>query len=311
MHDAERATVIVVWGHEPSSLLYAHLPWRRPAAMAPQRALPDFLRIVPDEPPARVRRHTAHMTRKIIAIGGGKVMVPHGLPETTAIDQEIVRLAGREGPRFLFIPTASDDAPDYCEAITRHFGKRLGCSVDVLDLVKRSVAHSGLAERILGADIIYVGGGNTLRMMKLWRRRGIDDLLREACICGKVLCGLSAGAICWFRQGNSDSRKFSNPDDDSLIRVSGLGLVDALLCPHYDVEANRERSLENMMRRTPGVAIALENCTAIQIVDDRYRILSTRRGKQAYRVCWRRGRYLREPLKACEDFRALGTLLDG
>lgn len=249
------------------------------------------------------------MKRTIIAIGGGKIMVPHGLPETTAIDQEIVRSAGAAAPRLLFVPTASNDAPDYCEAAVRHFGKRLGCSVDVLHLVHRSIPHSELAGRILDADIIYVGGGNTLRMMKLWRRRGVDELLHEACARGKVLCGLSAGAICWFRQGNSDSRKFSNPADDSLIRVRGLGLVDALLCPHYDVEANRERSLENMMRRTPGVAIALENCTAIQIADDRYRILSTRDGKQAYRVYWRSGRYLREPLRAHQDYRPLAALL--
>ena len=78
---------------------------------------------------------------------------------------------------------------------------------------------------ILGADIVYIGGGNTLAMMKRWRELGIDKLLKIAYKRDIVLSGLSAGSICWFKQGLSDSRRFRNPKAD-LIKVTGIGLIN-------------------------------------------------------------------------------------
>jgi dipeptidase E len=250
------------------------------------------------------------MKGRIIAIGGGRMRVPAAEVETTAIDAEIVRLANRRRPRLLFIPTASEDDPEYTAAITRQFGKRFGCRVETLELIANPLSHSRTAAAIGSADIIYVGGGNTLRMMNLWRRLGVDIELDRARRRGAVLCGLSAGAICWFRQGNSDSRKFRNPRSKTLIKVTGLKFVDALCCPHYDTERHRPASLKDMMRRTPGVAIALENNAAIEIIDDSYRILASRRGKRAWRICWRGGRYCKEALDPGTDFHALAALLD-
>jgi len=126
---------------------------------------------------------------------------------------------------------------------------------------------------------------------------------------GTVLAGLSAGAICWFRAGNSDSRKFSNPANNTLIRVRGLNFVDAMLCPHYDSEAHRQPALRQMMRTTSGVAIALEDNAAIEIIDQRYRILASQRGQSAYRVFWQHGRPVREQLAAHADWRPLPALL--
>jgi dipeptidase E len=247
-------------------------------------------------------------TRCIVAIGGGRVGT--GRPQTTDIDREIVRLAGRRRPHLVFLPTASQDAADYCEAIIRHFGGRLGCSVDALLLYRDRPGPRELAARIAAADIIYVGGGNTLRMMRLWRHLGVDRLIDAARRRGTVLSGLSAGAICWFRAGNSDARKFSNPRDKTLIRVRGLGFVDALVCPHYDSEHHRQMALKTMMRTTAGVAIALEDCAAIEIVGEQYRILGSRSRAQAYRVYWRSGHYHSERLRPHSDFRRLGSLLD-
>jgi len=109
--------------------------------------------------------------------------------------------------------------------------------------------------------------------MTLWRRLGVDTLLRTAWERGTVMCGVSAGAICWFESGNSDSRKFTS-GSDRLIRVSGLGLIPALVCPHYDTEPLRQTDLPRMMRESPRVAITLDNLAAIEVVDDQYRILS-------------------------------------
>lgn len=249
------------------------------------------------------------LKKRIIAIGGGRIRVNgRGRPQTTAIDQAVVDATGKRRPRALFIPTASEDDTDYCKAFRSHYGRTLGCRVDTLLLYRDCPGQRDIRKRILAADLIYVGGGNTLRMMKLWRRLGVDRYLDQARKQGTVQAGLSAGAICWFRYGNSDSRKFSDPSDTTLIRVSGLNFVNALCCPHYDAESHRQPALKAMMRKTPGVAIALDNCAAIDIDSDRFRIITSKRDAAAYRICWSAGRYYKEKLD--KDWQPLSALTD-
>ncbi len=226
---------------------------------------------------------------KIVAIGGGRLI------ETKSIDKEVIRLTGKEHPRLLFIPTASSDDESYVDVIQRHFGKRLGCKVNTLYLFNRRPSVSTIKKQIHSADIIYVGGGNTLKMMKRWRRYGVDKMLLAAAKRGAVLTGVSAGSICWFRNGNSDSRRFTDPKAD-LIKVRGLGLIPALHCPHYDVEKDRKPQLKKMMRNTPGVAIALDNYAALEVIDDKCRIITSKKSAGAYRVYWKGGRYYRDKI---------------
>jgi len=245
----------------------------------------------------------------IISIGGGRIRSKGRQgPQTTPIDRAAVEATGRRRPRALFIPTASLDDAEYCTAFEHQYGKRLGCRTDTLLLYRERPGKRDIRRRILQSDLIYVGGGNTLRMMKLWRSLGIDRYLAQARRQGTVLAGLSAGAICWFRFGNSDSRNYSNPGDKTLIRVTGLDYVHALCCPHDDTERHRQPALKAMMKTTPGVAIAVTNCAAIEIDDDRYRIVTSRRRAAAWRVCWSAGRYYRERLSA--DWQPLTELLD-
>ena len=100
-------------------------------------------------------------------------------------------------------------------------------------------------EMIEWADIIYVGGGNTLKMMNAWRKYGFDKLMLKAYDEGKVLYGISAGAICFSKYGNSDSRRFTS-GGLNMIRVTGINLVNILLCPHYNVEETIEIPMENV-----------------------------------------------------------------
>ena len=158
------------------------------------------------------------------------------------------------------------------------------------------------------SDIIYVGGGNTLRMMKLWRKLGVDKCLDKARKRGAILCGLSAGAICWFRQGNSDSRKFKDETNLSLIKVTGLNYADVLMCPHYDVEKHRQPALKAMMKTTRGVAVALDNCAALHIKDDNYRILASKKYKKAYLIYWQQGEYVKQALMPSDKFQPLTNL---
>jgi dipeptidase E len=217
--------------------------------------------------------------QKIVAIGGGGL----ALRETLAIDREIVRLTERQRPRALFVPTASSDSPDYCTAFRLIYGDRLNCECDELLLLKKPPTHAALARSIRQADLIYVGGGNTLKMMRRWRHLGVDRLLQQARKRGTVLAGVSAGANCWFDYGSSDSMKFYRPDDWKFIRVRGLGFLPATCCPHYHREA-REASFAEMIGRHGGVGIALDDHTALAVVGDQYRVVVSKPSGRAYKV---------------------------
>src|SRR3989338_40723 len=226
---------------------------------------------------------------KIVAIGGGEIGRP-GFPiETEKIDRRIIRLSGKIHPRLLFIPTASSDSEGYVRVIKNYFGKRLGCSVSTLFLLRKKISRAEIRRQITRTDIVYVGGGNTLAMMTRWRKFGVDVLLRKAAQQGIVLAGVSAGAVCWFRQANSDSRKFNNPHA-GYIKVRGIGLIPALCCPHYNVERGRQAALKKMMKKTPGVAIALDNCAALEVVDGTYRIITSKPEASGYKVFWKKGK---------------------
>ena len=251
--------------------------------------------------------------QKIIAIGGGSIGFGAAKAEVTLISREIIRLSGKSHPRLLFIPTASSDDKAYVRAVQAHFGRKLGCQVEVLYLLggnlnlppsrkdaknvigqrtekRQTPSFKDIQEKINWADIIYVGGGNTLMMMNRWKRLGVDRLIRRVRETGKVLCGSSAGALCWFRQGNSDSRKYYDPKAD-LIKVTGLGFLPALGCPHYNVEKDRKPQLKAMMRKTSGTAIAMDNCAALEVVGDRCRALTAKPNAGTYKVYWKAGRY--------------------
>jgi len=239
--------------------------------------------------------------KKIIAIGGGEIGRPGFPVETTKIDKEIIKLSGKKNPRLLFIPTASQDAERYIEMVKKHFGKKLGCKVDILYLIKNKLSRKEIAKKILSSDIVYVGGGNTLRMMNVWRNSGVDKLLKKAYEKGIVLSGLSAGSICWFNYGCSDSRKFKNKKL-KFIKVKGLGFINAFNCPHYDTEKTRKKSLKEMMKKIPGVAIALDDCCAFEVVGKNYRVISSKRGRNAYKVFWSKGKFYALPIKQEKKF---------
>jgi dipeptidase E len=246
----------------------------------------------------------------IIAIGGeeiGELSSDGRLKPilTQKIHKEIIARAGKDNPSVLYIPTAKDDSEAYIAAFRKYY-LSLGCSdVDVLRLIRKEPSHIEVAEKILSADIIYVNGGNTHRMMRIWKRRGVIDLLIEAHQKGVIMAGHSAGAICWFSAGNSDSFNRRRP-----FKAKAIGIVDALLCPHYDTESSRRSSLKRMMKRTPRiVAIALDECTAIEIIDDTYRILSSTPTSKARKAFWRKGRYYIEDIPAGEGINSLSSLL--
>ncbi len=250
------------------------------------------------------------MMETIVAIGGEEVGVlrKNGTSRpilTKAAHQEILFRTGKHNPKVLYIPTAKDDLEEYIIGFQR-FYEGLGCSeVDVLRLIRERPSREEIESKILSADAIYVNGGDTFRMMEIWKRHGVDKLLKKAYRKGIVMSGHSAGAICWFAEGDSDS--FGTNRD---FRVTALGIENGLLCPHYDTDWFRRRSLKKIMKRTPHlVAIALDECASIEIIDNQYRILSPSVKCKARRTYWLKGKYFVEEILPTEEFQSLKVLL--
>lgn len=226
---------------------------------------------------------------KIVAIGGGEL----SKGETYILDQYIVELSHKNNPKLLFIPTASKDALGYITTIKEYFGE-LGCSVDSLCLITNSYTDEAIRSMILDADIIYVGGGDTVRMMEKWKEYNVDSYLKEAYEKGVVLSGISAGSICWFEFGHSDSDCFINNGQWDYIRAYGLGLITAAHCPHYN-EIGRE-SFDNMMLGEAIPGIALENKTAFIEEDGKYKVMKSDQDSRVYVLNYCNGTLQKEEL---------------
>jgi len=146
----------------------------------------------------------------------------------------VASLIGKKNPKICFLPTATGDAPGY---VMRWFENCAG--LPILPYVQRSFISSysqkeSFEDVFINMDAILVGGGNTLNMMAIWKAQGIDIALRKAYEKGVVLGGGSAGSLCWFEQGTTDSRP------GKLTTVEGLGLISASHSPHYDGEDERK-----------------------------------------------------------------------
>nr|WP_230390698.1 Type 1 glutamine amidotransferase-like domain-containing protein [Reinekea sp. G2M2-21] len=205
----------------------------------------------------------------IVAIGGGELRLEQTLP----IDRFIVDLTGKPQPNALFLPTASQDSAGYCETFRNVYGKTLGCQVEFLCLSQPRLTKEDIEQRIANADLVYVGGGNTRLMMQRWHETGVDHLLLEAGQRGCVLSGLSAGAICWFQAGLSDSDAFNDEADWSFASVAGLNLTPEIFCPHVDSE-QRHQPFTELVRNTDAVGLGADDGAAVWIHDNRYLALS-------------------------------------
>jgi peptidase E len=166
----------------------------------------------------------------IVAMGGGGFSME---PDNPLLDDHVLALArdgrGRARPRVCFLPTASGDAEGYVMRFYAAFARR--AEATHLALFQRIVLD--LEAFVLEQDVIYVGGGNTANMLAVWRLHGVDELLRRAWAAGTVLTGLSAGSLCWFEGGTTDSFGGLAAYND------GLGLLPGSHSPHYDGEPGR------------------------------------------------------------------------
>jgi dipeptidase E len=250
---------------------------------------------------------------KIVAIGGGEIGRPKKeggrYPiETRKIDKEIIRLTGKAHPYALLLPTASGDSEIYYPTFERYYGKMLGCRTDALYLIKENPSLSEINQKVAKADIIYVGGGNTLKMLKVWRKTGFDKILEQVAEEGKILSGVSAGALCWFKYGYSDSRRFGSANNQEFMKLRGLDFVPLMACPHYDIEESRRPCLHKYIKHHGGSVIALDNGAAFEYIDGKYRILTSLPNANAYRIYKVNGKAVEEKLEINGDFKPVSEL---
>ncbi len=206
------------------------------------------------------------MSARILALGG------HA--DGSDLDELVLELAG--GPKVCFVPTASGDA-DW--AIVR-FYERYGSRAEASHVVFHPWPRTDLRQHVLGQDVIYVGGGNTANMLAVWRLHGFDTILREAWEAGVLLCGWSAGMICWFEAGVTDSF-----GPDLIGMCDGLGLLPGSACPHYDGEKRRRPVYTQLVREgfPPGYA-ADDGVGLLFEAQDLREVVTTRVGSTGYRV---------------------------
>lgn len=261
------------------------------------------------------------MSKKIVAIAGGHngritsdgTRTPY---EIALMDQEIVKLTNKEHPHFLFIAHSQKELEvqiGYFNGMKEVYENYYHCECRMLTSVDIKDYHKA-KEYTEWADIIYEGGGDTMSMIALWKSTGFDQLLKSAWERGTVMCGVSAGANCWFDACSTDSLRIQMKDSTlPLTSCECLGFIPGFFVPHCNEEGRIESS-KNILKENDMIGFFLSNCAALEIVDDQYRILTSDAsayGIEAYalKVYWQDGECIEEKIESTEDFRNLEELL--
>jgi peptidase E len=206
--------------------------------------------------------------------GGGFSMEPENL----LLDRFVLSVAALPEPKVCFVGTASGDDQTYVDKFYAAF-RTLPCAPTDLSLFKPPTAD--LRSFVMEQDAIYVGGGNTRNLLVLWREWGLDAILREAWLSGIVMAGISAGSICWFQQGLSDSVL---PGD--LAPLNCLGFLRGSNCPHYDGEPGRRPAYHRLIREgSLDAGYAADDGAALHFIGKKLaRVVSSRETAKAYSV---------------------------
>ena len=211
--------------------------------------------------------------KNIVAIGGGGFGRSIG---ALKIEKYIISLVEKKRPKICFIPTASGDNDLYKLNFYRAFSK-LDCVTTHIDFFSRT---ENLEKKVLTQDIIYVGGGNTKSMLAVWRDWHLPEILRNAYNNGIVMSGVSAGAICWFEEGITDS--YAN----KLEIIDCLGIVKGIACPHFDEEKEREPYVLDLIKKQLiKSCICIEGNCALHIKNDtEFRSINFVKGKKCFLI---------------------------
>lgn len=212
--------------------------------------------------------------KQIVAMGGGGFSME---PENPLLDLFILKQSQKNKPKVCFVPTASGDAEGYIEKFYHSFNQ-MESEPSHLSLFKPPT--NDLEDYILSKDIIYVGGGNTRNLLVLWKEWGLDKIMKKAWEQGIILSGISAGSICWFEEGLTDSIP------GRLTKLSCLGFLKGSNSPHYDGEKDRRPSYHRLIGSGEMIAgYAADDGVAFHFIDDQlHKVVSSRPHAKGYRV---------------------------
>jgi peptidase E len=214
--------------------------------------------------------------RHILAVGGGMLMPD---TRTPLLVDYALRLAGKREPRLCIINTATGDDPQW---LLRIYSRLAATDARVSHLALFPMPNvTDPEDFLLSHDVIFVGGGSVANMLAVWRVHGLDEVMRKAWQAGIVLSGSSAGGICWFEAGTTDSfGKDLRPFTD------GLGLLSGSYCPHYNSEPGRRPLYQGLVGSgaLPG-GLACDDGAAVHFADDSLtELVADRPGARCYRV---------------------------
>ena len=210
--------------------------------------------------------------KKLMLIGGGETGRGTTTYETKEIDEEVVKMTEKENPIFLFIGLASSHSDSYYDTMKKIY-KELGCTTEYLK--KKNIINNPdiVKDKISRADIIYICGGDTVKLINDIKEYEIDKLLKEAYNRGCVMAGMSAGAIMLSREGFSDSLIFRGESDKHEF-IRGFKFIDISICPHFH---------SNPVKDEKSV-YGLENGTALKIIDDKIEYIKSIKENNIYLV---------------------------
>ncbi len=210
--------------------------------------------------------------RQIVAFGGGGFSMEWG---NTMLDDHVLGLTGTERPRVCFLPTASGDADHYVVRFYRAFSPAR-CEPSHISLFRRETGVADPRGHLLAQDLVYVGGGSVVSLLGTWRAHGVDAILREAWEHGVILCGGSAGSLCWFAEALSGFH--SGPPR----RVHGLGLLPWSNAVHYDEEPARGPAFRRAVSEGMPAGYGAGDGAALHFVGtDLAEVVASRAGAQA------------------------------
>ena len=218
--------------------------------------------------------------KKMVLIGGGDIGRGNTAYETKEIDEEIVKMTNIDKPNFLFIGLASSFSDSYYDTIKKIY-KTLGC--ETVYLKKKNIINNPdiVKEKISKANIIYIGGGDTIKLIKEIKEYKLDILLNESYDKGTILVGISAGAILLSKEGFSDSLILRNENNKHCF-IEGINLNDLIICPHYNSSIEKTNELKEQINNRK--VYGLENCTALKIEDDKISIIKSNSEKNVYKL---------------------------
>lgn len=233
------------------------------------------------------------MEKKIIAIGGGEIKNK----TTLKIDEYVVSLAklhaGENRPTGLFFGTASHDSMPYFNSFRKVYTSVFDIKAEVALSVYGEMNAEHIQEKIDKADCLYIGGGDTLFMIDKWKEKGLLERIIKAYNDGKVIAGLSAGAICWF-DGMYTDYEIMRGESSNYSLKKGLGILDGLMCPHFD---EREKDfMDAFINSGYNLAYGVENNAALEFTDGKLtKVLSS--GGRAFKIINDNGNITKEELK--------------